>query len=114
MMGTLAVAAGGAAGSLLRYWGTLAAARLGWVEFPWNTIPINILGSLVLGWFSAVGLGGVPLFAQITDYLKGLDWRQYVLSYSDKQNLLVLAIPGVLGLLVIILRFMTTGPVGHK
>lgn len=68
----------------------------------------------ILGWFSAVGLGGVPLFAQITDYLKGLDWRQYVLSYSDKQNLLVLAIPGVLGLLVIVLRFMTTGPVGHK
>ena len=70
--------------------------------------------TLILGWVTSIGLGGVPLLAQITDYLQGLDWRQYVLSYGDKQNLLVLAIPGVLGLLIIILRYMTTGPVGRK
>ncbi len=58
MMATLAVAAGGAAGSLLRYWGTLAAARLGWVEFPWSTIAINILGSFVIGWFAAATMPG--------------------------------------------------------
>lgn len=58
MMGTLAVAAGGAAGSVLRYWGTLAAARLGWAEFPWATIAINVLGSFVIGWFATATLPG--------------------------------------------------------
>ena len=60
MMGALAVAAGGAAGSLLRGWGTLLAARIGWVEFPWSTIAINILGSFVIGWFAAATLPGGP------------------------------------------------------
>ena len=57
-MATLAVAAGGAAGSLLRWWGTLLAARIGWVEFPWSTIAINILGSFVIGWFAAATMPG--------------------------------------------------------
>jgi len=60
MMATLAVAAGGAAGSLLRYWGTLLAARIGWVEFPWSTMAINIAGSFVIGWFAAATLPGGP------------------------------------------------------
>jgi len=58
MMATLAVAAGGAAGSLLRWWGTLLAARIGWVEFPCSTIAINVLGSFVIGWFAAATLPG--------------------------------------------------------
>jgi CrcB protein len=60
MMGTLAVAAGGAAGSLLRYWGTLLAARIGWEAFPWSTIAINVLGSFVIGWFAAASMPGGP------------------------------------------------------
>lgn len=72
----------------------------------WRT---NILGSITTG-----GLGLLPLVSQVTEYLQGLDWRQYVLNAGDKKNLLVLAIPGVLGLLIIILRWMTTGPVGTK
>ena len=59
MMGTLAVAAGGAVGSVLRYWGTLLAARIGWVEFPWATIAINVLGSFVIGWFATATMPGV-------------------------------------------------------
>lgn len=56
----------------------------------------------------------LPLATQILGYLQELDWRQYVLSWNDKQNLFVLLIPGVLGLLIIVLRYMTTGPVGTK
>lgn len=60
MMGALAVAAGGAAGSVLRYWATLAAARIGWVAFPWSTIAINVAGSFVIGWFAAATMPGGP------------------------------------------------------
>lgn len=58
MMGTLAVAVGGATGSLLRYWGTLAASRIGWVEFPWSTIAINVAGSFAIGWFATATMPG--------------------------------------------------------
>lgn len=68
----------------------------------------------ILGGITAFGGGLLPLVSQITDYLQTLDWRQYVLNFSDRKNLLVIAIPGVLGLLIIILRWMTTGPVGTK
>jgi len=60
MLGALAVAAGGAAGSLLRWWATLAAAQIGWVAFPWITIAINVAGSFVIGWFAAATLPGGP------------------------------------------------------
>ena len=52
MAGTLAVALGGAAGSVLRYWATLGAAWLGWGAFPWSTIAINVAGSFAIGWFA--------------------------------------------------------------
>lgn len=52
MAGSLAVALGGAAGSVLRYWATLAAGGLGWGGFPWSTIAINVLGSFAIGWFA--------------------------------------------------------------
>lgn len=58
MIGTLAVAAGGAAGSLLRYWATLLAARWGSAGFPWSTIAINVVGSFVIGWFAAATMPG--------------------------------------------------------
>jgi len=60
MLASLAVAAGGAAGSLLRYWATLVAARVGWVAFPWSTIVINIAGSFVIGWFATASMPGGP------------------------------------------------------
>ncbi len=60
MTGALAVAAGGAAGSLLRWWGTLLAERLGAGAFPWATIAINVLGSFAIGWLAAATLPGGP------------------------------------------------------
>lgn len=68
----------------------------------------------ITGWLATVGLGVLPLFSQITEYLQSLDWRQYLLNDGDHKNLAVIAIPAVLGLLMIVLRFMTTGPVGTK
>ena len=59
MLGTLAVAAGGAAGSLLRYWATLLGERWWGSGFPWSTIAINVAGSFVIGWFAtAIAPGG--------------------------------------------------------
>jgi CrcB protein len=48
------VAAGGALGSVGRFWLAMAVGRLTGPEFPWGTILINILGSFVIGWFGAL------------------------------------------------------------
>ena len=55
----------------------------------------------------------LPLAGDLVDYLQTLDWRQYVLA-SDKKNLAVLAIVGGLGFTAVVLRHLTTGPVGTK
>lgn len=49
MSQALAIAAGGAAGALLRYWVSLAV--YGWVgrDFPYGTLAVNVLGSFVMG-----------------------------------------------------------------
>jgi CrcB protein len=52
----LAVAAGGALGSLARFWMTGAVASLTGSRFPWGTLLINILGSFVIG-----GVAGLTL-----------------------------------------------------
>ena len=45
----LAIAAGGALGALLRYWTALAVhSRLG-AAFPYGTLTVNVLGSLLMG-----------------------------------------------------------------
>src|ERR1700743_2148475 len=45
----LAVAAGGALGSLARFWlGSAMTARTG-PRFPWGTLLINVLGSAIIG-----------------------------------------------------------------
>jgi fluoride exporter len=48
------VAFGSALGGLARWGITTGAARLFGTAFPWGTLSINVLGSLFLGWFSAV------------------------------------------------------------
>jgi CrcB protein len=62
--GVLWVAAGGAIGSVARYWLAAAVAALTGPEFPWGTLLINIVGSFVIGWFgvltSAIGPLDVP------------------------------------------------------
>jgi len=45
----LAVAAGGALGSVARFWMTGAVAALMGARFPWGTLLINVLGSFVIG-----------------------------------------------------------------
>jgi CrcB protein len=45
----LAIAAGGAIGALLRYWTSIAVhGRLG-MAFPYGTLAVNVLGSLLMG-----------------------------------------------------------------
>ena len=45
----LAIAAGGALGTLLRYWTSIAVhGRLG-MAFPYGTLAVNVLGSLLMG-----------------------------------------------------------------
>jgi CrcB protein len=49
MTQVLAIAAGGAIGALLRYWTSVAVhSRLG-MAFPYGTLAVNILGSLLMG-----------------------------------------------------------------
>ncbi len=45
----IAIAAGGAAGALLRFW--VSTGVYGWLGrgFPWGTLAVNLLGSLVMG-----------------------------------------------------------------
>ncbi len=67
----LAVAAGGAAGSVARYLTVMAVGRLIGVEFPWGTPLVNVLGSFVMGMlFELLTLGWTPseevrLFAMV-------------------------------------------------
>jgi len=45
----LAIAAGGAIGALLRYWTSVAVhTRLG-ASFPYGTLAVNVIGSLLMG-----------------------------------------------------------------
>ncbi|HAJ91862.1 MAG TPA: fluoride efflux transporter CrcB [Gammaproteobacteria bacterium] len=49
MTQVLAIAAGGAVGALLRYWTSTAVhSRLG-TAFPYGTLAVNVLGSLLMG-----------------------------------------------------------------
>lgn len=50
----LLVALGGAIGSTARYGAALLIGRLTGPGFPWGTILINVLGSLIIGWFAAL------------------------------------------------------------
>jgi CrcB protein len=52
----LAVAAGGAIGSVARFWLTGVMAALTGPRFPWGTLLINILGSFVIGLVAGITL----------------------------------------------------------
>jgi CrcB protein len=45
----LAVAVGGAVGSVARYWLAVTAARTFGTALPWGTLAVNILGSFAIG-----------------------------------------------------------------
>ncbi len=79
-----------------------------------------LFSPLLKGWrtqifgYLTIGAGGLlPLAGELVDYLQTLDWRQYVLA-ADRKNLAVLAIVGGLGFMGVILRHLTTGPIGTK
>ena len=52
----LAVALGGAFGSVARFWMTGAMTALTGPRFPWGTLAINILGSFVIGLVAGITL----------------------------------------------------------
>jgi len=54
MLTYLWVAAGGALGSMARFWMGAAVAALTGPQFPWGTILINILGSFIIGLVAAL------------------------------------------------------------
>ena len=60
----------------------------------------------LFGAFVAVAGGLLPLFSELTGYLQGLDWQQYLPANQAPWAMLAI------GLIVIVLRYMTTGPVG--
>jgi len=47
---TIAIAVGGAVGALGRYWVSSGIYGLFGREFPYGTLVVNVLGSLVMGW----------------------------------------------------------------
>ncbi|WP_441234455.1 fluoride efflux transporter CrcB [Bradyrhizobium sp. 930_D9_N1_4] len=50
----LAVAAGGALGSVMRYLVGIGSARAFGADFPWGTLIINVTGSFLIGLFVAM------------------------------------------------------------
>ncbi len=67
MQSYLWIAIGGAFGSVARYWCSGVAARLFGKSFPWGTLIVNVLGSLVIGFFAAVtGPDGRLLVGTVT------------------------------------------------
>ena len=65
------VAIGGAAGSVLRYLtSVLALAWLG-PAFPWGTLAVNAIGSLVIGAMAGADLEGQARLLLVTGFLGG-------------------------------------------
>lgn len=57
MQAYLLIAAGGALGSIARYWMANAIDGRHTTGFPWGTVMVNILGSFVIGMAAALVLG---------------------------------------------------------
>ena len=48
------IALGSALGGMARFWSTGIMARLMGETFPWGTLLVNVLGSLIIGFFAAL------------------------------------------------------------
>jgi fluoride exporter len=57
----LLVALGGALGSVARYLTTLATIRWIGIEFPWGTLAVNLVGSLLIGIVHELGATAASL-----------------------------------------------------
>ena len=66
----LLIAAGGALGSVARFWFSGLVARHFGETFPWGTILVNVSGSFAIGIFST-------LTEQDGSWLVGPSWRQF-------------------------------------
>lgn len=58
MTAALLVGAGGAAGSVLRYFVSVLAAATAGGGFPWGTLAVNVVGSAAMGALASSGLQG--------------------------------------------------------
>jgi CrcB protein len=93
------VALGAAVGAPLRYLaGHLLDRRL-----PWGTILVNWVGSLLLGWFAGVGLGGNSIALLGTGFCGGLTtYSSFAVQTHDRGprigslNALVTLVPALL------------------
>jgi CrcB protein len=67
----LAVATGGALGSLARFWLAAAVTALTGPRFPWGTLLINMLGSFIIGLVAAWTMvpGRVPMHPDLRIFL---------------------------------------------
>ncbi|SRR5450755_4147025 len=54
MLSYVWIAIGSALGGMARYWCSGVAARLIGETFPWGTIIVNVLGSLIIGFFATL------------------------------------------------------------
>jgi CrcB protein len=66
MLATLLVFVGAGFGGVLRHGVNLAAARLFGTNFPWGTLTVNVVGSLVMG-----------LLAGYFAFRDGVNWTQH-------------------------------------
>ena len=67
---TLAIAAGGAIGALLRFWMSNGIYALLGRGFPYGTLAVNVLGSLVMGYLYIVMIERLAI---------GAEWRAFAL-----------------------------------
>ena len=70
MLQVLGIAAGGALGSLMRFWTSRAVYGIAGREFPYGTLTVNVLGSLVMGVLY------VLLLDRVTE---SVEWRGFLL-----------------------------------
>ena len=70
MIQTLAIAAGGAVGALLRFWMSNGVYALLGRGFPFGTLAVNVLGSLLMGFLYIV---------MIERMATGPEWRAFAL-----------------------------------
>jgi CrcB protein len=54
MQGYIWIAIGSALGGMARYWCSGVAARLIGEMFPWGTLIVNVVGSLIIGFFATL------------------------------------------------------------
>lgn len=65
------VALGGAAGSVLRYLTSVLAIELLGPAFPWGTLAVNAIGSLVIGMMAGADVEGQARLLLVTGVLGG-------------------------------------------